>query len=155
MAISRDLTQNEVLMLRTVFGSGITYSSVKIHNEKWHFFQPDDTTMTPNGEEYWNPGDYLADFSPASVPLSTRAWFIHEGAHLYQYYGLKWSVIARGIVSRNYDYKLDPSKTKLSDYKLEEMGDIAADYYTLKNGGTIKASRAYSLKDYAALLPIP
>jgi type VI secretion system secreted protein VgrG len=148
---SRALTPGETTLLRSVFGSGITYSDVKIHDEKWMVFQPGDTAMTPNGEMYWPKAHYRADFS--REPLGIRAWFVHEGAHLYQYYGLHWSVIARGIFDRNYDYKLDPSKTKLSDYGLEEMGDIARDYYILKMGGTI--GKAYTLSDYAKLLPIP
>jgi hypothetical protein len=152
MSISRGLTDGETAMLRSIYGSGITYGSVRIHDEKWHFFQPAHTTMTPNGEMYWNPGDYEADFSVAS--LSKQGWFVHEGGHLYQHYGLHWNVIARGIVDRSYDYKLDPAKTKLSDYGLEEMGDIASDYYTLTKGGSI-SPRTYVLADYGTLLPIP
>jgi hypothetical protein len=150
--ISRGLAAGEIDMLKPVFGSGIDYTKVWVHNYKWFPFQPDDTTMTPNGEEYWNPGDFLMDFSLSSVPVWKRAWFVHEGTHLYQHYGLKWNVTVRGIVSRNYKYKLDASKTKLSDYGLEEMGDIASDYYKLTQGDTIKKS--YTLKDYAGLLPI-
>jgi type VI secretion system secreted protein VgrG len=109
--------------------------------------------MTPNGQEYWNPGDYEADFSLPSLALSKLGWFVHEGTHLYQHYGLKWNVTVRGAVSRNYNYTLVPAKKKLSDYKLEEMGDIASDYYKLKQGGSIL--KPYSLSDYAGLLPIP
>ena len=139
-------------MLRSVFGAGITYASVWVHDTKWAFFQPDDTAMTPNGEMYWPPVHYEADFATAS--LSKRAWFVHEGAHLYQHYGLHWNVTVRGILSRNYNYKLDPAKTKLSDYGLEEMGDIASDFYRLKMGGSI-SPRTYVLSDYVSLLPIP
>lgn len=106
--------------------------------------------MTPDGEIYFPPKHYLADFSAAS--LSNRAWFIHEGAHLYQFYSLKWSVKLRGITDRNYEYKLDPKK-KFQEYGLEEQGDIAQDYYILKNGGTI--SRPYTLSDFATILPFP
>jgi hypothetical protein len=151
--IKRKLTSGETDMLKALFGTGIDYNRARVNNYKWIPFQPDDTTMTPNGEMYWNPGDYLADFSLGSVPLSTRAWFVHEGTHLYQYYGLHWNVIVRGAVSRNYNYKLDSAKHSLSDYKLEEMGDIAADYYKLKQGGSI-SPRTYTLADYAGLLPI-
>ncbi|HLK67358.1 MAG TPA: hypothetical protein VKU19_28175 [Bryobacteraceae bacterium] len=147
----RALTAGEIDMLKSVYGKGINYSAAQVHDEKWIPFQPDDTAMTPNGEMYWPPKHYSADFS--KEPIATRAWFVHEGCHLYQYYGLGWSVIARGIVSRNYNYTLDPKKTKLSDYGLEEMGDIASDYYTLTQGGTI--TKKYVLKDYASLLPIP
>jgi hypothetical protein len=140
----------ETTMLKAVFGSGITYSSVRVHNFKWAFFQPDDTAMTPNGEVYFPEKHYASDFSTQA--LHKRAWFVHEGAHLYQHYGLRWNVTLRGAFDRSYDYKLDPKKTKLSDYGLEEMGDIASDYYTLKNGGSIR--RPYRLADYAKLLPI-
>src|SRR5581483_11280174 len=126
---SRGLTSGEETLLRSIYGSGITYSSVKIHDEKWMMFQPDDTAMTPNGEMYWPPAHYESDFSTAS--LSKRAWFVHEGAHLYQYYGLHWSVKLPGIYDRNYDYHLDPSKHRHAEYGLEEMGDIGSDYYTL------------------------
>jgi hypothetical protein len=148
--ITRLLTTGETNMLKAVFGSGITYGSVRVHNFKWAFFQPDDTAMTPNGEVYFPEKHYVADFS--SQGLSKRTWFVHEGAHLYQHYGLKWNVTLRGAFDRNYNYKLDPKKTKLSDYGLEEMGDIAGDYYTLKNGGSIQ--RPYKLSDYSKLLPI-
>ncbi len=150
--ISRALTNNETAMLRNVFGSGITYASVRVNNFKWFPFQPDDTAMTPNGQIYFPESHYIADFGLPSNPLHIRAWFVHEGAHLYQYYGLKWSVTMRGMVDRNYTYTLDPKKTKLSDYGLEQMGDIAADYYRLKTGGSI--SKPYRLADYASLLPI-
>jgi hypothetical protein len=148
--ISRVLTLGETVMLRAVFGTGITYPSVRVHNFKRFFFQPDNTAMTPNGEIYFPAGHYVADFSTESV--GKRAWFVHEGAHLYQHYGLGWNVYVRGAVDRNYNYTLDPAKTKYSDYGLEEMGDIAQDYYTLTQGGGI--SKPYKLADYAGLLPI-
>lgn len=147
--ISRSLTEGEITLLKSIYSTTITYSDVKIHNYKAYFFQPDDTAMTPDGEIYFPPKHYLADFSTA--PLSTKAWFIHEGAHLYQYYSLKWNVKLRGIADRNYDYKLDPKK-KFQQYGLEEQGDIAQDYFILSNGGTI--SRPYSLADYVTILPL-
>jgi hypothetical protein len=152
MGTTRDLTAGEATLLRSVFGSQITYSRVKIHDYKWWPFQPSDITMTPNGQMYWNLSDYEADFSMAS--LRKQAWFVHEGAHLYQYYGLRWNVEAKGISDRNYKYVLDPEKTKLADYGLEQMGDIARDYYILKKGGSI-APKPWVLSNYLGLLPIP
>jgi hypothetical protein len=149
--IHRVLTLGETMMLQSVFGTGINYPSVRVHNHKYIFFQPDDTAMTPNGQIYFPSAHYLADFSTAS--LGDRAWFVHEGAHLYQYYGLGWNLIMRAPFDRGYDYTLDSKKTGLSEYGLEQMGDIAQDYFRLKNGGSI--SKKYALSDYAALLPIP
>lgn len=148
--ITRGLTTGEIAMLSSVFGSTIPYEKVKVHNYKAYFFQPDDTAMTPDGEVYFPPAHYQADFSSASI--SDQAWFVHEGAHLYQYYSLKWTIKVRGIVDRNYDYTLDPTK-KFQDYGLEQQGDIARDYYKLKNGTAI--SKPYKLSDYATILPFP
>lgn len=147
--IDRGLTAGETALLESVFAKTIAFSSVKVHNYKYIFFQPDDTAMTPNGEIYFPPKHYKADFSVES--LSVRAWFIHEGAHLYQYYSLKWIVKVRGIVDRSYDYKLD-SRKKFQHYGLEEQGDIAHDYYVLREGG--KISRPYKLSQFARVLPL-
>jgi hypothetical protein len=148
--IDRALTAGEIALLKSVYASTITYASVRIHNYKAYFFQPDDTAMTPDGEIYFPEKHCKADFSTST--RSDRAWFVHEGAHLYQFYSLKWNIKVRGIVDRNYDYKLVPGK-KFQDYGLEEQGDIAQDYYTPKDCGTI--GRPYNLSDYATILPFP
>ncbi|MCX7113516.1 MAG: hypothetical protein NTX45_26135 [Proteobacteria bacterium] len=125
---------------------------MKVHNYKAYFFQPDDVAMTPDGEIYFPDKYYKADFSAST--LSDRAWLVHEGAHLYQFHYLKWNVKARGIVDRDYNYTLKKGK-KFQDYGLEEQGDIAQDYYTLREGGSIAISRPYKLGDYAAILSFP
>ncbi len=147
--ITRGLTVGEIRLLTSVFSRTIPYGKVHIHNYKAYFFQPDDTAMTPDGEMYFPATHYKADFSYEG--LSDRAWFIHEGAHLYQYYCLNWSVKLRGIFDRRYNYKLDPKK-KFKDYGLEEQGDIAEDYYILMQGGRI--SRPNGIGDYSAILPL-
>ena len=149
-SIARSLTAGEIALLTSVYGTTIPYAKVKVHNEKAYFFQPDDTAMTPDGEIYFPPKHYQADFSAAS--LSGQAWFVHEGAHLYQFYSLRWNVKFRGTFDRNYNYKLDPKK-RFQDYGLEAQGSIASDYFQLRSGSTI--SRSYHLSDYANILPIP
>lgn len=148
--ISRSLTSGEITLLKSVFATTIDYGKVKVHNFKAYPFQPNDTAMTPNGEIYFPEEHYLPDFSTAS--LAIRSWFIHEGAHLYQYYSLRWNIKLRGMFDRNYDYTLQLGK-KFQQYGLEEQGDIAQDYYRLREGGTIK--RAYHLSDFANILPFP
>lgn len=147
--ITRGLTSGEVALLESVYGTGITYDKVKVHNYKAYFFQPDDTAMTPDGEIYFPSKHYHDDFSTAD--LSYRAWFVHEGAHLYQFYALKWNVKLRGIGDRKYKYMLVPNK-KFSEYRLEQQGDIAQDYYILRSGGVI--TKPYQLSDYEAILPL-
>ncbi len=148
--VSRALTPGEVDILMSVFSTTIPYPEVAIHNYKAYLFQPDDTAMAPDGSIYFPPKHYLSDFSTAS--LTIRAWLVHEGAHLYQYYALGWNIKLRGIIDRNYDYVLDPRK-KFQQYGLEQQGAIAQDYYTLRNGGRI--SRPYNLNDFANVLPFP
>jgi hypothetical protein len=147
----RSLMPGETQMLRSVFADHIDYRLTKVYGRKWQFFQPDDTAMTPNGNIYFPPAHYEADFSAPTVPLSKRAWFVHEGAHLYQFYGLHWNVIARGMFSRNYHYTL-VSGRHLGDYGLEAMGSIAADYYTLVHGGATRD--VHTLADFSGLLPL-
>ena len=70
---------------------------------------------------------------------------------MYQYYWLNWSVKLRGIFDRTYDYTLSKGR-KFKYYRLEQQGDIAEDYYELKQGATI--SRPYKLSDFVGLLPL-
>jgi hypothetical protein len=146
----RGLTPGEVAMLKSVFGNTIDYQAVWIHRGRWTMFQPFHTVMTPNGRMYWPECEYEHDFS--LVDLAKKAWFIHEGCHLYQYYKLRWNLIVRRCFESNYRYVLDPAKRKLSDYGMEEMGDIAADYYIMKQG--YDPGRGYTMAQYQRLLPL-
>lgn len=147
----RPLTIGEVQLLRSVYAGGITYDKVRVHSERWAFVFPKDRAMAPNGEAYFPGAEYAADFSLPTTPLSKRATFVHEGAHLYQWYGLGRVVWARGPFARNYDYELEPGRA-YEDYGLEQMGSIAQDYYTLREGGRIAGP--YTLADYAPMLPV-
>jgi hypothetical protein len=149
--LGRSLTEGERTLLRSVFADHIDYDVARIYGRKWRFFQPRHTAMAPNGNVYFPPAHYLPDYSLLAIPLSVRAWFVHEGAHLYQFYGLGWNVIARGIVSRRYSYKLREGKP-FARYGLEQMGSIAADYYTLTQYGSIKPP--YTLADFSGTLPL-
>ncbi len=101
---------------------------------------------------YFPDKTYHADFALES--LRERATMVHESTHLYQYYALGWSVIARGPFSRNYEYDLVKGQP-FTSYGLEQMGMIAQDYYTLREGGHLSGRYAsLSLADYAAMLPI-
>ena len=135
-------------MLQDVFADGIDYGRVRIHP---HRLLSPTRAMTPWGRMYLPGGWYAPDLSSQAVPLNVRAVFVHEGAHLYQWYGLRRLVWLRGMVSRNYDYELVPGKPYPA-YGLEQMGQIAEDYYTLLNGG--RTGRPYKLADYQPLLPV-
>ncbi len=147
---NRKLTIGEIALLRTIFGDKIDYPKVRIHSERWTWPFPQDRAMAPNGEAYFPGTEYAADFSSAATPLARRATFVHEAAHLYQWYGLHRTVWLRGPFARDYDYTLQPGKA-YQDYGLEQMGSIAEDYYILREGGR---NVRYVLADYASLLPV-
>jgi hypothetical protein len=148
---NRQLTVGEIAMLRSVFKDTIQYDKVRIHSERWAFVFPGDRAMAPNGEIYFPGATYEADFAAATVSLARKAVFIHEGTHLYQWYGLGQTVWARGPFDRNYDYALVPGRT-FQEYGLEQMGMIAEHYYTLLHRGRI--GLPYTLADYQAILPV-
>ncbi|HEX6241632.1 MAG TPA: hypothetical protein VFZ61_12080 [Polyangiales bacterium] len=148
---SRPLTQGEVALLRSVFADHIDYERVRVFARKWQFFQPRHIAMAPNGHVYFPPPHCEPDFSLESLPLRTRAWFVHEGAHLYQHYGLKWNVILRGAIDRRYTYRLKPGK-RFHEYGLEQMGSIAADYYMTREGGV--AASGAPFETFEGVLPL-
>lgn len=138
-------------MLQSVYANHITYPRVRIHSERLMWPFPKDRAMAPNGEAYFPGDEYAVDFAQPGVSLSKRGTFIHEGAHLYQWYGLGQAVWLRGPFDRNYSYVLTPGKA-YKDYGLEQMGMIAEHYFLLMNGG--RTGLPYALADYQKILPV-
>ncbi|MCL2422993.1 MAG: hypothetical protein FWD11_03715 [Micrococcales bacterium] len=151
-AHERVLTPGEVELARTVFGDGVDYSVVLVHNHAYPLFgdyQPDDMAVTPNGEMYFPAPSHLDDFS-ADTPANAR-WFVHEMVHVWQFQ-LGYPVAARGMdrSSLRYDYQLDDG-ARLADYDMEQQGEIVADYVGLTTLG-IATSRdgRYTVDDLEA-----
>jgi hypothetical protein len=114
--------------------------------------------MAPNGSLYFPDNLFANDFAAPGVTLRRRALLVHEGTHLYQYYGLNWDVVARRVFTTGfnsrYSYKLQHGK-KLIEYGLEQMGMIAQHYYTLREGGTLERPYdQYAMSDYLNMLPL-
>lgn len=147
----RWLSEGETAMLRSVYGDAIPYDRVRVHARRWFWPLSNKRAMAPNGHVYWPGADYADDFAAPDVPLSLRAVFVHEGAHLFQWYALGWTVWLRGPFDRNYDYRLVPGR-RFAEYGLEQMGMIAQHHFTLARGGRI--GLPYAAADYAALLPV-
>ena len=147
---ARGLTAGEIAMARLVFKDSIDYGKVMVHNGEylWFGLQPNDTAMTPNGEMYFNPDQFLEDFSKA-IRDGTRHWFMHEMVHVWQYQ-LGYPVELRGAIrlGLSYEYVLATDK-RLSDYNMEAQGDVLADYFVLKY---MNAPSAMRQSKYAASL---
>jgi Hint domain len=137
----RTLTSGEIKLAKTVYKKALKYSKIRIHDESYIFFQPDNSGMTPNGEIYMSGSAYHADYSKEGK--HTRAFFIHEMAHVWQYQcnvlSPIWSAIGEtihhlGNYSKAYQYTLDASKDLL-DYGIEQQASILEDYYLSIAGG--------------------
>lgn len=126
----RALTADEVVLAQSVFGDGIDYSQVRVLQEKYVFFQPDNITMAPDGNIYFHPDSkaYSSNFGRAGLGL--QGHFIHEMTHVWQHQnGI--NVVFNGIFQRNYNYSLTPRKS-FTSYGIEQQGNIVRDYFFLQ-----------------------
>ncbi|MCX2897801.1 hypothetical protein [Pseudomonas mandelii] len=132
----RSLTSGEIAMARTIFKYAVNYEKVKIHHGGWWlFFGFQNTAVTPNGEMYFPASTefYRDDFS-ADDEDKYKALFMHEMTHVWQYQ-LGYAVKSAGVTvtSRGDDvYKYALSETgTLSEYNMEQQGEIISDYYII------------------------
>jgi type VI secretion system secreted protein VgrG len=132
----RNLTANEIILAKKVFKDAIDYKKVIIHNEKYIFFQPANSGMTPNGEIYVD-GFYKKDYS--SVNGFGKAFFIHEMTHVWQYQLKILNPITAAITEnikhffnydKAYEYELAAGKDLL-DYNIEQQASIIEDYFRI------------------------
>lgn len=145
---ARPPTAGEQTMCREVFGDSIDYARVRIYNRKFWFGQPQRMAMAPNGNIYFHPARFLADFSTAQV--LTRGWFVHEMAHVWQHQqGIN---VYMAMLNRVYDYAPLQRGRSFHDYGLEQQCEIAADYYLLRHGCR-PCWGNHRLEDYEAVLP--
>ena len=155
MTTGRPLTPDEIAMLRPIFGEGIAYARVRIRGWRWFWPLPNNRSMAPNGHAYMPGADYAPDYAAPGVPLWQKGLFVHEATHLYQWYGLGWTVWLRGPFDRNYRYWLEPGRP-LHRYGLEQMAMIAQHWFLLSHGARPRdlPDPSYTADSYADLLPV-
>lgn len=140
--MARRLSAGEIEIGRDVFAGSVKYDLVRVHDDKYIFFQPDNSGMTPNGEIYV-AGIYASDYSTEAP--QRRSFFVHEMVHVWQYQNgiLPAGVIGSAILetigtggdySSIYPYVLDATRD-LTDYNLEQQAAIVEDYYRLTRLG--------------------
>jgi hypothetical protein len=125
---SRPLTDGEKRLCHSIFSTQIDFSLPQICASYWilkHY------AMSPNGNVYFHPEDYLLDYSQAS--LGKQAWFIHEMTHVWQVQqGI--NVFWRALFNRRYRYELQPDKHFLS-YGVEQQAQMVQDYFIQRETG--------------------
>src|SRR3954452_22151118 len=81
---ARSLTDGEIQLVRSVFGTAVDVSRVHLIEGKWWPLQPGRSAMAPMGDIWFHPngGGWSEDFS--KEPLHQQGYFIHEMTHVWQ-----------------------------------------------------------------------
>lgn len=136
---SRLLTTGEIALARSVFGDSIDLSEVQLKTAWWVI---KNYAVSPNGNIYFHPADWITDFSRAS--LSKKSWLIHELTHVWQLQqGLK--VVRGAVINRRYDYVLETGKSFFK-YGIEQQARMVQDYF-------IRHQRGQDCRDLEACIP--
>jgi hypothetical protein len=124
------LSENYIETAQTIFGNTIDYSKVRISFGKVSCLQPDKAIALGNTIYY-----------PASEAPAPNASFLHEMTHIWQQQNhIKGSGLS-GVIKLwekypsykdAYNYTADSTKA-LTDYNLEQQGNIVAVYFLLKH----------------------
>ncbi|GGY83496.1 Rhs element Vgr protein [Pseudoduganella plicata] len=130
--VTRTLSPGEIHWCRRLFGGAIDYERVRVHGGSYFWFglQRRHVAVAPDGEIWFNPEDFSADFSREHA--WRLLWFIHEMTHVWQYqlgYPVKWRGALR--IGLPYAYELAPHR-RLGDFNMEAQGDLLADYFALR-----------------------
>ena len=151
--MGRNLTTGEIALAADIYQHSINYERVKIHHKKYFFLQPNNSGMTPNGEIYVAGDGYSADYSTSSE-VESKAFFIHEMAHVWQTQNRILNVRLAALLaqfehgfnySRAYPYALRAGATLL-DYNIEQQASMIEDYFrVVKRGGQFRANRVQNL----------
>ncbi|GAD49576.1 hypothetical protein NT2_06_00150 [Caenibius tardaugens NBRC 16725] len=144
----RPLTEGEVALVRSMFGTAIDCGLVTLRRRKWFPFQPRDRMMAPCGHVHFHPKDpiYCDDFATAS--LDRQGYFLHEMTHVWQAQvrGRFYLPLRRHPFCR-YGYMLAPGRP-LHRYGIEQQAEIIRHAFLMRHGRQIAGVsdvRAYDM----------
>lgn len=124
--------------MRSIFGTTIDPTPVRIRRRKWFPFQPAGTTMAPSGHLHFHPrsASYCDDFSTADLAL--QGHFIHEMTHVWQAQARgRWYLVLMRHPFCRYDYTLRPG-WPLARYGLEQQAEIVRHAFLLRHGAQVE-----------------
>ena len=130
----RRLTDGEVALAKSVFGTALDLSKVTIRRRKWFPFQPRQVTMAPRGHLHFHPSSegYCDDF--AAVSTIRQGLLIHELTHVWQTQrNGEWYLVLHRHPWCRYDYSLKPG-WRLDRYGIEQQAEIVRHAFLLRNG---------------------
>lgn len=124
----RKLTLGEKSLAYSVFYEQLDLDRPRIYASAWVI---QGYAISPNGHIYFNPSDYLEDFSTAT--LGRQAWFIHEMTHVWQVQqGMH--VVRRAVLDRRYQYLLQEGKS-FFQYGIEQQAQMVQDFFVQRSLG--------------------
>ena len=136
---SRPLSADEIILAHSVFGNNINLDNVQLKTAWWVL---KNYAVSPNGNIYFHPADWVNDFSVTSV--SKQSWLIHELTHVWQLQqGL--NVVRGALIDRRYDYVLIAGKS-FFHYGIEQQARMVQDYF-------IRRQRGQECQALAACIP--
>lgn len=125
---SRQLTAGEIALARSVFADSIRLDNVQLKTAWWVL---KNYAVSPNGNIYFHPADWIVDFSQTS--LNKQSWLIHELTHVWQLQqGLK--VVRGALIARRYNYVFETGKCFFK-YGIEQQARMVQDYFIRRQRG--------------------
>ncbi|OYW46497.1 MAG: vgr related protein [Sphingomonadales bacterium 32-68-7] len=153
MGGERRLTEGEIALARSVFGSALDLSRVTLRRRKWFPLQPRRVTMAPLGHIYFHPAGnaYCDDF--ALQPLLRQGLLIHELTHVWQTQTRgDWYLPLHRHPWCRYDYSLKPGWS-LDEYGIEQQAEIVRHAFLLRRG--LRLAGVSDPAAYALLVNFP
>lgn len=143
----RKLTDGEIALAKTVFGSTVNYKDVKIFTRPLVLWKPPENVVA----RMWNGNIYLYQRSlhwpdlSAATDIGARKTFLHEMTHVWQYKndtkfletGFFNLLLHDFVYNALYDYQIDEHK-QFKAFNFEQQGDIISDYYGLRQALELK-----------------
>ena len=143
------MTQAEIALAKSIFGNAIDYTSVRLHNRKWAFFQPRNTVMAPDGHVWFHPkGDaYCDDF--CTGPVDAQGLFLHEMTHVWQRQKGIYLPLRRHPFCR-YGYIIRPGQP-FEKYGLEQQAELVRHAFLIRERRAVPG--APPLSQIRSILP--
>lgn len=141
----RKLTKGEISLSKIIFKDSINYNKVMVHKHGLPLFaglQDDQTAVTPDNNIYFTKNKFKTDFSQ-DEDFIQRHWIVHEMVHVWQHQ-LGYNII-RHAFDRIYNYNL-VNKKDISEFYMEQQGDIIADYCMYLAGYSAEGLRQLNIK---------
>lgn len=147
---SRELTAGEISLAKLMFKDSIPYKKVRmVRGELLGMPDHSENAMTPFGEIHLPSKKYdeIKDFSSGTE--EEKRWFIHEMAHVWQYFAMDICVACRGVgistkggylqkhpsgrlMAYFYDLLGADAKKEFKDFNIEQQADIICHYFLVK-----------------------